>query len=362
MLLTIVIFILILGLLVFVHEFGHFFAAKKNGVRVDEFGFGFPPRIFGIKKGETLYSINLIPLGGFVKIYGEEGEGEKNPRSFASKKISQRALILVAGVAMNFLLAAIIFGVGHFAGLPGVIEESEIDKFSDARIEIVGINLDSPAALAGLKISDRVLAMIDSQGEKIEPLIKVSQFQELIAKEKGKEIVLFLQRGDSIVETKLIPRIDHPAGEGPLGVALANVATIKSPWYEAFFKGFATAFNVIVAIFIVLFDMIANLFTQGTVGIEVAGPVGIFSLTGQAAQLGLIYILQFIALLSINLAVINALPFPALDGGRLLFLVIEKIKGRPVSQKAQNLAHGIGFALLILLMMAVTYKDLTRFF
>jgi len=362
MLLTILIFIVILGILVFVHELGHFLVAKRNGVRVDEFGFGFPPRIFGIKRGETVYSINAIPLGGFVKIYGEEGEGADSGRSFSSKKIGQKVKILFAGVTMNFILAVFLFSLGNIIGLPSAIEENQISQYPNARLQIVAISPDSPAQAAGLQAGDFVSALKNSEGKISEGIKKPSEFQALVDGEKGKEIIVSVQRGNSIIDASLVPRPNPPSGQGPLGVELATVDKISLPWYKAIWEGFLTAINLIWLLLVVLFQLVKNLIVNGKAGVDIVGPVGIFTLTNQAATLGFIYLLQLTAILSINLAVINAFPFPALDGGRALFLMIEKIKGSPINQKTQNLIHTVGFALLILLMVAITYRDIIRFF
>lgn len=362
MFLTIIIFILILGLLVFVHEFGHFVVAKKNGVKVEEFGFGFPPRIFGIKRGETIYSINAIPLGGFVKIYGEEGEGKGSARSFVSKKAWQKAIILFAGVVMNVALAIFLFGLGHFIGLPSAIDENQASQYPDAKLQIVGVESGSPAANAGIIAGDIILSLTKADGEAVSGIQKTSDFQNFIEQEKGKEIKIVVERGAEKIETVLTPRPDPPANQGPVGVTLASIAKIRSPWYRALGDGLLTAIGLLWAIFLVLAEIIKNLFSAGRVGVDLVGPVGIFNITGQAANMGFIYLLQLTAVLSLNLAVINALPFPALDGGRALFLLIEKIKGSPVSPKVQNIIHSIGFAFLILLMVVITYRDIIRFF
>jgi regulator of sigma E protease len=343
-------------------NWGIFWLPKKNGVRVDEFGFGFPPRIFGIKKGETIYSINAIPLGGFVKIYGEDGGGSGSRRSFTEKSLRQKLLILFAGVSMNFILAVLLFGLGHFIGLPTAIDEGQVNLYPEAKLQIISLSQNSPAENAGVMAGDVVLGLKDAQGGIFDSVKKPSEFQEFISAQKGKEITVIVQRGKERMELPMIPRLYPPSGEGPLGVALATVAKISLPWYRALFEGFLTTVNLMGALLIAAWGIVRNLFIEGRAGIEVVGPVGIFTLTGQAATLGFIYLLQLTAMLSINLAVINAFPFPALDGGRALFLVIEKIKGSPINPKIQNVIHNIGFALLILLMIAVTYKDIVRFF
>jgi len=357
--LTAIAFIIILSVLVFVHELGHFFVAKKNGVRVEEFGFGYPPRIFGVKRGETIYSLNWIPFGGFVKIFGEDGEAKHSSYSFGSKKIWRRATILLAGVAMNVLLGVALISVGYMLGLPTAIDDSQ--AVSGARVQIVGVNDNSPAQLAGVKSGDFVISISD--GQEAVSLDKVITMQGLVNQNGGKEIILTLHRGQENLSVKVTPRLSPPAGEGALGVALARVIKTSYPWYRAIYEGIITTAGLIWAIVAALGYLIWQLISHGrAIGGEVAGPVGIYSITGQAAQMGFIYLLQLAALLSINLAIINALPFPALDGGRMLFLIIEKIKGSPVSATVEKAVHTAGFAFLIILMLLITIRDLTKIF
>lgn len=364
MFLTIVVFILILGLLIFVHEFGHFILAKRAGIRVEEFGFGFPPRIFGIKKGETIYSLNLFPIGGFVKIYGEEGKSAgsaKNDegKAFYNKPIRTRVGILVAGVTMNLVLAAFLLSFGYWLGLPAMVDDQATDLIG-ARVQITQVVFDSPAGQAGIKIGDTIKELTFA-GQLLE-VSKVEQVQEFVDSHRGEEITVIIQRGNEILEKTLVPRLNPPENEGPLGIALARTAIVAYPWYQALIMGITSTVNLTWFIIVALGSILWQLLLTGRLAVEIAGPVGIFNLTGQAAQLGFIYILQLTALISINLAIINVLPFPALDGGRLLFLAIEKIKGSPVSQKVERIAHTAGFVILILLMIAVTWRDIVRIF
>lgn len=359
-LLTIIIFIVILSVLIFVHEFGHFAVAKKSGVRVDEFGFGFPPRIFGVKKGETLYSLNLIPIGGFVKIYGEQGEGKNEPNSFVSKDISRRTLILSAGVLMNFFLAMFLLSIGNKIGLPTIVDEhSEPGVVRAAKVQISEIVANSPAEAAGLKTGDIISGLKDSEEIKVSTPREVQFF---IDKHKGEKIILIVKRGNEALDISLIPRENPPAEEGPLGVALINTAIVSYPLIKSISKGVMDTINLTILIAVALGGILYRALVGLPVGEALTGPVGIYNITSQAAGMGFIYLLQLAALLSINLAIINILPFPALDGGRLLFLAIEKIKGTPVSQRIENLVHTIGFVLLIIFMLLITYKDLTKFF
>lgn len=354
MLLTIVVFILILGLLIFVHEFGHFIVAKRQGIKVDEFGFGFPPRIIGIKKGETTYSLNLIPIGGFVKILGEQGEEPKNPKSFASKTPGTRARIVGMGVLMNFLLAIVLLTIGFKAGLPVALLDEE-KGVKDVKIQIIAVSQNTPAEEADLRIWDEIIALDGKEFKKVE------EIQNYTKEKAGQEVAMTLKRGEKVLEKKIVPRSQPPEGQGPLGIGLAKTGMISYPLHYAFWMGCKTTLSMIAVIIVALFNIIKELIITGTTTVEVTGPVGIAVMTGQIARMGWIYILNFTALLSINLGIINILPFPALDGGRLLFLAIEKIRGKKVSSKVENMIHMIGFILLMLLIILVTFRDITKF-
>lgn len=358
---TFIIFILVLGVLVVIHEFGHFWIARRNGVRVDEFGFGFPPKIFSIKKGETLYSLNLLPLGGFVKIFGEDlEEGKDDPRSFATKSIGARSRIIVAGVVMNVLLAIVLFSFGAGIGIPSAIDESNIKYAKDIGIQIIGVAKDSPAEASGLQIGDKIIEVKSERGKvKSE---KIEEIQKFISENKGQETIITIQRRNNVLDIKTTPRVEAPQGQGALGIAMALVGIAKYPVYLAPIKGVEATIAVGVNFVVSIYQILGAWIVDGKVIAEIAGPVGIFNLTGQAAKLGFMYLLQFVAILSINLAIINALPFPALDGGRLLFLGLEKIKGSPVNVKWEKYTHIIGFIILILLILLITYKDVKRMF
>lgn len=365
MLLTIIVFILILGLLIFSHEFGHFVAAKKAGMKVEEFGFGFPPRIFGIKKGETIYSINLFPIGGFVKIHGEQrpkkpGVFKEDGRAFYNRPIWQRAIVLVMGVIMNLFLAAVLLSIVHGIGAPTIIEERVEQNVRDIQIQIIEVAANSPAEEAGIKMGDAIKQLVINDSRFI--IYEVGDVQRLVARHAGEEITLFIKRGDEILEKILTPRISPPENEGPIGIALAKTGLVTYPWYLAIWQGFKTTGQLIVTFINLFYHLLKTLILKGVLIGEIAGPVGIAVLTSQITKLGLVYILQFTAIISINLAIINALPFPALDGGRLLFLAIEKIKRSPVSAKVENLFNSIGFALLIALMLLVTFRDIAKLF
>lgn len=352
MFVSIVVFIIILSILVLVHEFGHFIMARRNGVWVEEFGIGYPPRIFGKKIGETLYSINLLPLGGFVRLYGEQTEeGVTKPdKAFINKSKKVRFVILFAGVMMNFLLAVTSFAIFYsFAGIPR----------DTNKVIISGVVKDGPADKAGIKPSEVVLAV---DGIKISG---IDNFSNIIKERKGKETTLeILSEGQSSPQNiSVTPRSDVPENEGPLGILITSTEIYFPPiWQRPFFGtyfGFKDAFYWGQQVLTGLYTMIKNLF-QGQTPRDVAGPVGIFAITTEVAKTGILPLINFLGIFSVNLAVVNFLPIPALDGGRFLFIIIEKIFGRKVVPRVEAAIHGAGMALLLLLMLVITFAEVKR--
>jgi len=356
-LITVAIFLIILGILVFVHEFGHFISARKLGMKVEEFGFGFPPKIWS-KKGKdgVVYSINTIPLGGFCRIKGEDGENRNEPDSFGSKKPWRRAIVLSSGVAMNFLLCAILLSIGYMVGLPQAIDQQALDQgiVKNYKIQVVSILDDKPAKEAGVEIGDIIQAVDGQEIKGIKNLISYTT-----SKIGQKVTYKILHNKEEI--TKEIEIVDIGQGKGGIGVGLVETGVVSYPIHQAVWHGFKLT-GFLTKEFIFAFGgIIKNLVIGKPVGVQVSGPVGIAVLTGQVAKLGFIYLLQFTALLSLNLAIINFVPFPALDGGRLLFLAIEKIRRKPVSQKIESAIHAIGFTLLMILIIIVTFQDVLRY-
>jgi len=357
MFVTVLIFLIVLGLLVFVHEFGHFISARKLGMKVEEFGFGFPPKIWS-KKGKdgVIYSVNWIPLGGFCKIKGEEGDNRQDPDSFASKKPWRRAIVLSAGVAMNFLLCAVILSAGFMIGLPQAIDKQDLEqgKVKDYKIQVVSVLDDKPAKLAGIEIGDVFLAADDQEIKEIKKLI------DYTATKIGQKVTYKITRGNEIM-SKEIEIVDIGQGRGGIGVGLVETGIVSYPIHKAIWHGFKLT-GLLTKEFLFAFGgIIKNLIIGKPVGVQVSGPVGIAVLTGQVTKLGFIYLMQFTALLSLNLAIINFIPFPALDGGRLFFLLIEKIRRKPVTQKIEAAIHTIGFAILMILIIIVTFQDVMRY-
>lgn len=356
MLSTVILFLVLLSLLVFVHEFGHFWMARRVGMKVEEFGFGFPPRLFGIKRHGTIYSINWIPLGGFVKIKGESGSHCDEPDSFACKPAWKRFLVLIAGVAMNVVLAAVLFAVGFMVGLPSVIDGDVSDRarIRDEAIRIVQVLPDSPAEAAGLKLGDVVVSVDDRLFDGTAPL-----YEYLSSQEEPMEFLL--RRGDGFVTQTVSREAIEGYEEELLGIQIVRTGFVSYPFFEAVGRGVLTAVMMTGAVVVAFVDLIRDLVVTASVSVDVSGPVGIAVMTGEVAELGFAYLLQFAAILSINLAVINVLPFPALDGGRILFLAIEKLRRRKVSERVEAFTHNLGFLVLIGLVILVTYLDLARF-
>ncbi|MBI2098974.1 RIP metalloprotease RseP [Candidatus Uhrbacteria bacterium] len=351
---TILIFLAVLSLLVFVHEFGHFITAKRAGVKVEEFGFGFPPCAFGIKKGGTVYSINWLPLGGFVKIKGESGQDWEDKDSFSNKKIWKRMLIVGAGVLMNVFLTAVLLAIGAGAGMPRVVpEEDRFARVKDDSIEVVSVLSNSPAEKAGIMEGDAVAAIDGVSFGKIEEArAYIASKEEVQIKIKREELELV----KSIKTEEL-----KEAGRRGIGVALLHTGIVSYPWYIAPLKGIEETGIYIREISFAFGRIIGDMFVGRPVSVDLQGPVGIAVLTGRVARLGFVYLLQFTALLSINLAFINIFPFPALDGGRILFLAIEGIRKKPVPKKVEAMIHNIGFILLITLVIIVTFRDILRY-
>ncbi len=359
MLFTIIIFILILSLLVFVHELGHFLTAKKSGVKVEEFGFGFPPRLWGIKKGETVYSINWIPLGGFVKLKGEDGSERAATDSFSAQSFGKRGLILSAGVLMNVVLTFILLSIGFMIGLPSALSSEEASRpwVSEKKVQIVQVIKSSPAALSGLEPGDQLLTI---NGQTV---LTDEQVIQTVKEAQGSAVQLTVKKrqGQSLSLTITPAEIKGYGQDKILGVNLAQTGLVKYGFFKSLTQGLAATIALLGKIILAFYDLLKNLLLGRGVSVDLSGPVGVAVMTSQVVDLGLRYVLQFAAMLSLNLAVVNFLPFPALDGGRFLFLIIEKIRRRPNNQKIENFIHNLGFSLLLLLIILITYRDVAQY-
>ncbi|EKE14400.1 MAG: hypothetical protein ACD_12C00525G0003 [uncultured bacterium] len=362
---TPIIFFVLLSILVLVHEIGHFLAAKKIGVKVEEFGLGYPPRLLGKKIGETIYSLNLLPFGGFVKLFGENGppssKTSTGKEAFYSRNKLERAIILIAGVFMNFVLGVVVISI-IFTN--GVLIPSE-------KVYVQQVLKDSPAFLAGIKENDQIISL---NGKAIK------NPQDLIEQTKqgaGKKVLLVIKRctleridnvptgkenNCSTLEASLVPRTNVSPKEGPMGVAISNLIVKKYPLWQAPIFGTKEAFRMSYLIAEGVLKIFGQLIFKANLPSDVAGPIGIYQITNEAVKFGPIAILQLLGLLSLNLAVVNILPIPALDGGRLAMIFLEAIVGKKKLERYDNLVSSIGFATIVGLIVLITFNDLNRIF
>lgn len=321
---SVIIIIIGISALILVHELGHFLAAKYFGVPVEEFGFGFPPRIVSKKMGETRYSLNWLPFGGFVKLHGEFAGDD--PKSFVSQKAWRRAVILVAGVTMNFIFGWLLLSIVFFIGAPSYVLVNKVLP-------------ESPAIIAGILEGDRLAGFSTAK-----------EFTDFIKENQNKEISLkiFRQEENNLkeIEIKAIPN-------ETLGVMITDIGLPRQSFFKSIGSGFVASISIIWAILIALGSVFSS--AQNFVG-----PIGIFDVAIQTGKLGAIYVFQLLALISLNLTVLNLLPVPALDGGRLLFVIIEKLRRKPFSPLTEIRANTVGFVILIALIVFVTFNDILR--
>jgi regulator of sigma E protease len=362
---SVIIFLAVLIVLILVHEFGHFAVAKWTNMRVEEFGLGFPPKLFAKKIGETLYSVNAIPFGGFVKILGENPEeaGKDVTGSFTSKPLWAQALVLIAGVTFNALFAWGLYSAAFVVGMPTAVDEAAISEVSNPRLMAVEVLPGSPSAQAGLTAGDVVTGVVS--GTDILIPQTPTQVTDFIREHGESPIELSVVRGTEVKQLAITPRtglIDGEPERPAIGTSFGLIGELELPLHRAMWEGANMTVDMGVLIAITLGSLLADAVTFEADLSQIAGPVGIVGLVGDAAGMGFIVLMSFTALISINLAVINLLPFPALDGGRLLFVIIEAIKGSPIKPAIANAFNVVGFALLILLMVAVTYNDIVRIF
>ncbi len=349
-----------LSLLIVGHELAHFTVAKLFHIRVDEFGFGFPPRILAWRRkgDETEYSINWLPFGGFVKIAGENLENDKERgipknsitgkasdmgevergRLFYFRPVWQRFCVIAAGVVANFILGWFLLSLVLTVGVPSAVV-------------ITGVAAGSPAAQAGL-----------SSGDVFRGFSTADSFITYVDAYRGVPVNfrILLPNGEKTIQ--IIPRVNPPQGQGALGVELTETGEPPMSLSTALGQGFRQSILLVGLTFQALWDMSRNFFVYGSVPSDVVGPLGIISIAGRSSQIGFIYLFRLLSLISLNLAVINLIPFPALDGGRLLFIIIEKIKGSPIPKKVESVVNSFGFVLLLVLMVLVTVRDIVRIF
>lgn len=345
--LTIIAFIFVFSVLIFFHEFGHFIAAKASGVRVYKFAFGFGPRILGFTKNQTEYVICLIPLGGYIKMAGEMGQediketSEEVPEEqrFDKKSLGIRSLIVALGPFMNIATAVVIFSLIFFVnGIPMVT------NYVSTVIE------NGPAEQADIFSGDKIIAI---NSIKMEDPNKIAN---TINKSSGEELQITLDRGGEIIDVFVIPEYDDDYKKGLIGITF-EISVEKINIFSAFSKGIITTGNIIKLIFSNVIEMIT-----GKIPLEIAGPLGIAQMTGEAAKLGFLNLLYFTAILSIFIGLFNLLPIPILDGGHIIILAIEKLRGKPLEPEKINFMYLIGISLIIIIFIIATYKDILRVF
>lgn len=388
--LTLLAFFAILSVLVLIHEAGHYFVAKKLGIKVEEFGFGLPPRLWGKKKGETIYSINWLPIGGFVKLYGEDEAGagriekpkeakhdaKDTKRAFFSRPVGQRAAVVVAGVVMNTVLAIVIYYSfmllsGFKTQLPLIGEHTFFAVNQQLKTEIIvsTVSKDSPAEKAGITPFSKIISLNGNEVKSME------EFSEIVKAYRGKEIALSWEDINTGKKTmaKVTPRVNPPKGEGALGVGFYPVKTVILSYdtpTQKLFSGFIHPANLMVYNFAVMGSLIDVSVKEKNVeplSQSVSGPVGIYSIVGAIINIPdmkqrVLEMLNLTGLLSISLAFFNLLPIPGLDGGRLFFIIIEAVTRKKVNQKVEGYAHAIGMILLIALIILITFKDIAQLF
>jgi len=357
---SVIIFFLVLFVLVLVHEWGHFIVAKKTGMRVDEFGIGFPPKLFGIKRGETEYTFNALPIGGFVKIWGENGDEDNNvdtSRAFSSRPKWAQALVLIAGIVMNILFAWFLFSLTYMIGVQSVVDEATASPQAD--LYVTSVIPDSPASVMPVGSVVTEISFLDESITTPTP----TEFSEAIQRAEGNEVSINYASGgqdNSVVISPQQGLSEDDPDRYIVGASLAMVEVVKQPFFTAVAEGFKSTVGGIKAITLGLFSLISQAFIGEADFSQVAGPIGIVGLVGEAATFGVTALLTFTAIISLNLAVINLLPFPALDGGRLLFVAIEAMTGKTIPPEWAGRLNLVGFAILMLLMIAVTYNDILR--
>lgn len=343
MLISAIAIVFVFGLLVLVHEFGHFITAKKTGMRVDEFAIGFGPKLVSTRKGETVYSIRAIPLGGFNKIAGmEQGQDEDaGNRAYWARPIWARMIVILAGSIMNFILPFLIFaGIFFFNGIQTPSNEPVLGRVMSGEA----------ASQAGLQEGDKIVSI---NGESIDSW---TAFVQKVQVSDGKVLKIEFIRDEQPMETSVVPKYDEQAKR-----ALIGVTSPMNTHNVGFFESITLAFATVIGIIYQMYSALAGMIT-GAVSAELSGPVGVAQMTSQAAHLGIVPLLQFAALLSLNLGVINLLPIPALDGGHFIVLLVEAIRGKAIKPEYVRYVQMAGIIVLLSLMFLATAQDVGRLF
>lgn len=357
---TALIFIAVLFVLILVHEWGHYIVAKKVGMRVDEFGIGFPPKLFGYKKGETEYTLNALPIGGFVRIYGEDPTrvDEDSERSFTNSPRWAQALVLIAGVTMNILLAWVLYAGVFMVGVPSAVDEA--NATDQAQLQVVNVLPDSPASEV-VPRGATLTAVSVSEATLTNPT--PSSLSSFVADNTNQSITVNYTLGDSEETVTLTPAQVDTDTEGEqtlLGVQTVLVEKVQYGFFAALYEAGKQTVSTLYLIVVSIGTLLYNTIVGAADFSQIAGPIGIYNLVGDAASIGIVSVLMFTAIISLNLAVINLFPFPALDGGRLLFVAVESVIRRPIDPIWTARLNLLGFIILIGLMVAVTYNDILR--
>lgn len=343
---SVVAFIVAISILVLVHEFGHFIVARYFKIRVDGFGIGMGPKLLSWRRGDTEYRINALPIGGYCKMAGEE-ENFEDPDGFFSKPVVPRFLVIFAGPFFNLILALAIFCLaGITIGIPTETSHSVVWE----------VLKDSPAQKAGIKADD-VLMKINGKD-----IRKVQDVQNFIRKRPGDRLMLEVERGTKKVVIGVTAAVFDDKGKkiGRIGIMFGPKPIFKRTGVvKSLSWGLDQTYRLTSAILQALATMIAKLFV-GEAPKEIGGPIAIAQMAGRSAETGIQYFILFLAMISINLGIINLFPFPALDGGRLIFLFAEMVRGKKIDPKKENVVHLVGFALLMVLMVGLVYKDIMQ--
>lgn len=358
---TILIFLAVLFVLILVHELGHFAVAKWTGMRVDEFGIGFPPKLFSIRKGETAYSLNLLPIGGFVKIFGEnyDEDGIRDPRAFTSKHRLAQAAVLIAGIAMNILFAWLLIAAVLITGVTTAVDAGSAGD--DASLIVAGVLPEGPVSRAGVPLGAEITEV--RAGDEVLLEYTPAAFASFTRTHGDDDITIAYEHKGESTSATVRPETGVIKGnedQAAVGVEVSLVETVRYPLHVALMEAAKTTWGMLAAITVGIVTLIADALSLSADLSQVAGPVGIVNMVGDAADFGFSSLLLFSALISLNLAIVNLLPVPALDGGRLLFVAIETVIRRPLNPVWAGRANLVGFALLMLLMVVVTVSDVLK--
>lgn len=358
---TILIFLAVLFVLILVHEFGHFITAKWSKMRVDEFAIGFPPRVASWTKGETTYALNLLPIGGYVKIYGENGEDAETPdtpRAFSHRPKHLQAIVLVAGVTMNILLAFVLYASTYMIGVAVAVPEEE--RSATSELVVGSILPDGPASEAGLRPGDRIRSLTSGSDE---ATLVPSSIARFINEREGQTLTVQYERANESHTISVVPRMIDVNGEDArprVGFVTGLIEMREYPFMEAVKLGAEDTWSGAARITVGVGQLLGKAVTGQASMQDVTGPIGIAGMVGDASRFGITALMTFTAFISLNLAVINLLPIPALDGGRLLVVLIEAIIRRPLNQTFIARMNLVGFAFLMLIMLTVTVGDILR--